>query len=119
MSATDEIRLDSTCEHCEETTLIQKGRRALHDGRRRAADALHRTASAMDDTAQRVHVPAAHKAAQKLHDAASYVGSHGASDMKAEVARYMRQHPGGFLAAAAAAGFIFGRMMLPDKRRRL
>jgi hypothetical protein len=117
MFATEEIRSELTRGHCEGSTLSQKGRQALHQGRHAAADAMHRAASALDEAAQRAHVPAGQKAAHRLHDAATYVGNHNANEMKQDATRYFRRNPGGLLAAAAVAGFIFGRMILPDRRR--
>lgn len=117
MSAIEEMRTESmiNTEH-REPSMAQKGRQALHNGRHKAAEAMHRTASKLDDVTRRVHVPGGEKVAHRLHKAATYVGTHGATEIKDGAGRLFRQHPAGMLAAAAIAGFFIGRMVLAGRR---
>jgi len=57
---------------------------------------------------------AAHAAAAKLAEAASYVRNHNVRDAVADVDRTVRRYPGQALVAALCLGFLAGRLLRPE-----
>jgi len=78
-----------------------------------AAGALEKTASALHEKGDRVAAAtsgAAHKTADKIQATADYIREHDVKAMMNDVEGLVRRHPGQALAAAVAAGFLFGRV---------
>jgi ElaB/YqjD/DUF883 family membrane-anchored ribosome-binding protein len=75
-----------------------------------AASKLHQQADAVSGGADTV-AQFAHKAADQLDRTANYVRDHDTRAMLDDTRFFVKEHPGASLAAAAAFGFLVGRML--------
>src|SRR5690349_2189868 len=88
------------------------GRRAvdtLEGARIPAANTLHRAAHVLEEKAQ--NWERGQQAARGLHQAAHYMRDHDVEAMRSDMERAVRLNPGYALAAAAAVGFLLGRVL--------
>jgi len=102
---------------------MDTARTGLKQAEQRVDENRGRAADSMDQAAQKLHeradsVPGgerttemAHQAADRLQSASSYVREHDVSEMTSDIESFVRKHPAESLIAAAAAGFLVGKML--------
>lgn len=91
----------------------------VDDNRGAAATGLDKAASSLRDNAQSLPggekvSSLAHSAAETLSSTAGYVRTHDANRMMADVEALVKNNPGPSLLAAAAVGFLVGRVFSND-----
>lgn len=94
----------------------EEAQRRLNTGRERVSEGLHRGAQKLRDSVHRIPggertQGMARKAADRMSDAASYIGQHDTNEMVDDVRGMIRRNPGQSLLAAAAFGFLIGMAM--------
>jgi ElaB/YqjD/DUF883 family membrane-anchored ribosome-binding protein len=101
---------------------IEVGKGALDkidDAREPAAGVIESAASTLDENAGRLPAnqsvrKAARETADKLHDTANYVRRHDSRMMAGDLGKFVKDHPGRSIAAAAVVGFLFGMVFRRD-----
>jgi|ERR1700733_3213075 len=91
----------------------------IDDAREPAAGVMDSAASASEENAGRFPANqsvanAARETAEKLHDTANYVRRHDSRMMVSDLGKFVKNHPGRSIAAAAAVGFLFGMVFRRD-----
>ncbi|KZB88381.1 hypothetical protein [Amycolatopsis regifaucium] len=103
----------------EARDLLREGRAQLEDqarnGQRQAAQSLHGLADQLDRMAQRTDSPGVaaditRQASERVHTVANWLDEREPGQLLEEVRRFARQRPGTFLAGAAIAGALVGRL---------
>jgi ElaB/YqjD/DUF883 family membrane-anchored ribosome-binding protein len=107
---------DTATEKVAEVTGQAKDRAydAAEAGRESTADALGRGAAALKERAtegEGLPAAVADRAADGLESAAGYLKEHETSEVWQDLERYVRAHPMQSVAAAIAAGIVFGRAL--------
>lgn len=87
---------------------IDEQRQAAASGLESAASTLHESAEKLPG-GEKVS-QAAHATADKVQQTADYVREHDVNAMVQDVQHLVKRHPGGSLLAAAAVGFLVGRL---------
>lgn len=99
--------------------LMEEGRGRLADqarqGQRKAADGLHALADQLEEMSHKadgdgVASDVVRQAAERTRGAASWLERHEPGDLLTEVRAFARRRPGVFLAGAAVAGVLAGRL---------
>jgi ElaB/YqjD/DUF883 family membrane-anchored ribosome-binding protein len=95
---------------------LKQAEQRVDENRGRAADSMDQAAQKLHDRADSVPggertTEMAHQAADKLQSASSYVREHDVSEMTSDIESFVRKHPAESLIAAAAAGFLIGKML--------
>jgi hypothetical protein len=93
----------------------QQLRTQASEQRQKAAGSLHSLGDELSQMAEGsqqsgVGSELARQASRRVHDVASYLDTHEPTDVLDEVRAFARRRPGLFLAAAAAAGIVLGRL---------
>ena len=93
----------------------QKAARKIDESREPAANAMESAATSLHENADRLPGGAkaerlAHRAAEKIEDAASYVRGHDARAAGRDIQDFVKAHPAQSLVAAVTVGFIAGRI---------
>lgn len=78
--------------------------------REKTVDALHTGADTARVMARRASKAVRHTG-NKLDDAADYVENYDVSQAPSDMGRWLKNHPGPILAAAAVVGFFFARSL--------
>ena len=90
----------------------------INEKREPAAGAMDNAASILHEKAESLpgeHMAnVAHSAADKLQDTANYVRQHDVRGMASDFEQFVKRHPGQSLIAAAAVGFLIGRVFQKD-----
>jgi hypothetical protein len=80
--------------------------------REKTVDALHSGADTARVMARRAS-KAVRRTGDRLDDAADYIENYDVSRAPSDMGRWLKNHPGPILAAAAVAGFFFARSLRP------
>ncbi len=86
------------------------GAERVEQYREKTVDALHTGADTARVMARRAS-KVVRRTGDKLDDAADYVESYDVSQAPSDMGRWLKNHPGPILAAAAVAGFFFARSL--------
>lgn len=87
---------------------VSEGQHKLAGGLRSLADQLRQMSDRTDESGMAAEL--IEQVSERISDAASWLESREPSDLVHEVRRFARQRPGMFLAGAAVAGVVVGRL---------